>query len=157
MNCSCILKHRRFVLPFCVFALLTATAGCPKGAKNVVEGKVIYKGQKVDGKVVFHGSDGKKADGLIDPAGIYHVPDAPIGDCKITVEGMGGGGPLGGSPKSAEVPKPKDKQKSGGGGVDVPAPMAMGLAPPAKYKDPNTTDLRYTVKGGKEKFDIELK
>ena len=136
------------------------TAGCgPKGLKNVVEGKVTLKGAAVNGKVIFHGTDGKKAESPIDPKGEYHVSDPPLGDCKISIEPFGAG-VLGGVKPPPPDMKPKtkgkkDKSSEPEGGF-VTGASSMGVDPPAKYKDPNTSGLKYTVKGGKEKHDIEL-
>jgi len=139
------LRSVRLACGFLVLSvgLLVGVTGCDSKSKdpaNSVTGKVSLGGQQVDGEVVFVGTDGKQVPGPIKPDGTYIIVDPPQGEVKILVRPMGGG--VGG----AAVIQPKDAPAMGGKN-----------APPAKYHSVTTTDLKYTVTSGKQKYDIELK
>ncbi len=165
---------RRFLPSVLLVGILAIAMGCqPKGPKTLVEGKVTLKGSIVAGRVIFHGPGSKNVEAPIGPDGIYHIADAEPGDNKITIEGMSsgpagagaaGGGlmaPGGMAPSSSDKSKPRAKGKGGkdpaagieGGMVEG---AKMGVNPPGKYKDPNGSGLKFTVKNGKNTFNIEL-
>ena len=75
------------------------------------------------------GSDTTKLGAIIDN-GHYFIPNVPVGDVKIVVEGPG---------KSSDPNAP-------------PSTVVV----PAKYADPDKSGLTYTVKAGDNKHDIEL-
>jgi len=138
---------------FLLFALV-AVVGCAEGGKkNVVSGKVTLNSQPVDGEVVFTGPGNKVVSSPITPEGTYTIMDAAAGENTIQVRKMGLGGPV---VKQQPPPGVKDGKMQG---VD-PSTMlgggkSKGVEPPAKYAAP-TNGLKYTVKGGKETFNIEL-
>ena len=92
----------------------------------------------------------KRIEAPIGPDGTYFIGDPPKGTVKIAVKGIPGAAPqalprdpsLGRKKASATCPPSKI--------------LDMGVAPPAKYASPETSGLTYTVKGGKETFDIPL-
>lgn len=140
------LLSRRLAL--CSLALAVAVAvGCggSKGSKDSVSGKVTSNNQPVSGLIEFTFSDGKMLASPLAPDGGYSIPAPPKGDAKVAVKGLGAP-PGPGIKAGAEMPK----------GVDMPGGVGGGVQPPAKYGNPTTSGLTYTVKGGEEKKDFDL-
>jgi len=136
-----------------VAAVLVCLAGCSgKKPKSKVTGKVTVGDKPVMGEVVFLGDDGKEFKGVINAKdGIYTLLDAPNGQYKVAVKGMGAGLNVPGG--GGQVAPPKDAPK-----MDMPD-LARGqsVQPPAKYGDPKTSGLTFEVTGGEQTFDIPLK
>jgi len=135
-------------------SVLVWSAGCSKGAKDSVTGKVTLNGQKVAGTMTFTGPDKKSATAPINPDGTYLVENPSKGENTITVKGFGTG-PGAANPAAFQPPagdKGSDMLK------DKTVKTDMGSPPPAKYATEGpANDLKFTVKGGKEKYDIDLK
>lgn len=142
----------RFLGVLCLLVPL-ALAGCTS-KRGTVSGVVTYKGQPLgNGTVSFVSADGKGTTGAIQPDGHYQVNDAPLGPVTISV---------------VTVPPPPDASapKGWGGLGKVTDPNLVGggaagsagkyVKIPDKYKDAKSSGLTYDVKGGKQKFDIEL-
>ena len=131
---------------FLLASLLVTLAGCGgkgSGAKNTVSGKVTMNGQVVAGQVVFVGGN-KEYPSPIGPDGNYQIIDPPNGEYVVLVKP-----PIGGtiSPKGV----------GGGKGSDLPGTGAgTGTPPPAKYGTA-AGGLKFTVSGGEQKNDIDLK
>jgi hypothetical protein len=133
--------------------------GCTGGRKlqqyTELSGTVKFEGVPLHGgQIVFHGKEGE-ADktAVIHEDGTYSI-SAPVGECKIGVD------------NSMLKPGAQGKEKR-------PKGMKMGAGPkpgmgeqteikgtyvdiPAKYHDPQTSGLDYTVKKGDTKHDIDL-
>jgi hypothetical protein len=133
-------------------------AGCT-GSKRLQEhtdlkGTVKYKGQPVTGgSISFFGKEGEA--GITAPIlqdGTYSIK-APVGECKVSVD--------------------NSMLKPGGQGMERRKEQGMGAGPrpgqgeqvkitgtymeiPAKYKDPKTSGLTYTVKKSESTKDFEL-
>lgn len=154
-------------------ALVLAT-GCGKPTGSVT-GKVTYKGTPLKGGgVTFVSSEGQSSkSATINEDGTYSVQDIVAGNYKITVDtsfmktetgGYGSGFMPGGSGGAIQDNGPPP-------GVTVPegytpsSPKAMQsakkgknyVAIPPQYANPESTDLTYTVVGGAQAHDIELK
>jgi hypothetical protein len=156
MNRFDILVPRRFVPAILLIGSFLIVSGCQsKGPKNIVEGKVSLKGGSVEGMVTFIGPDNKKASSPIGPDGKYQIAEPSLGENKITVESMGGALAAGGT-KADMNPNLKGNKQVAGGGTGPKGGATMGNPPPPKYKDPDKSGLKFTVKGGKEKYDIDL-
>jgi hypothetical protein len=138
----------RPALSLLALLVLLGAAGC--SSNGSVTGKVTYKGAPLgSGTVVFIGPKAS-ATADLDAEGNYTILKAPLGAVRVTVETM---------------PPPSG---SGGGGKDKPVAMAMDASGgpstpqgkyvpiPAKYKDPSTSGLTYTVVSGKQTHDIPL-
>jgi len=152
-----------------VFAM--ATGGCGGGAPATISGKVLYKGAPVTGgNVTFVSTEGKMSKSAsINEDGTYQIADLPSGTFKICVEtesfrpqvartmskapGTGGMPPAYSAPPGASEatgyrpPVPKDPKELASRFVQIPS----------QYAKTETTDLTYTVKGGAQTHDIELK
>lgn len=138
------------VAALALLCLLTLT-GCQGNANNAtVEGSVLVDGDLANsGTVVFNPADGKGsiASGQIFKNGNYSVgigkgdlskpvaSSLPSGDYVVTVSITG--------PSTGTV---------GEGGP----PMAGASLIAAKYNSTSTTDLKFTVKPGKNVFDLQL-
>jgi len=120
-----------------------------KGDTGTVSGKVTYKGKPLPGgNVTFAGKDGKSLAAAIHEDGTYSLEKVPPGEYKVAVEteslrkaAPGGGVPPKGGDKIAPPPA-----------ADAPKYVAI----PVKYANPETSGLTYTVKTGKQTFDIDL-
>lgn len=155
--------RRSLLLP--VFLLVL---GC--GSKGTVTGKVTFKDAALPGgQVHFLAENGKSYAGDINEDGTYTVKNVPTGPKKVSVHPteppripLGGGRPGmpgGGLPKIQFGPPP---------GSNVPEEAKKGFNPikpgqkyvkdfPTKYKDPEKSELTYTVTSGEQTYDIPLK
>lgn len=111
-----------------------------------VSGKVTLDGQPMrNGTVTFHPvGAGVTGMGVITGEGQYKIsvgtsPGLPPGDYLVTVDGME---ELKSDPVPAENP--------------VRAPPAPKRLTPIKFASKDTTDLRFTVKGGGNTIDLPL-
>jgi hypothetical protein len=131
-----------------LFVLVLAFVGC--GAKpGSISGKVLFKGSPLpSGRVVFICDGGEKPVLMADIVeGVYSIPAAPVGDCKITVATY--------ETKVTAVPNmPKDAASPPGGG---PKQTGKYVAIPAKYGDPAQSGLTYRIQSGEQVKDIDLK
>ncbi|HMC65045.1 MAG TPA: hypothetical protein VKI65_08895 [Gemmataceae bacterium] len=165
-------------LAFGVFVLAGAAGlvGCG-GPEAMVAGKVTYKGEPLpSGTVTFIRDGANPASGQIKADGTYVVEYAPVGDCTITVitqtAAQNAMSPAGKSMKDADNPKYKDKFKQDeekargeknqkmqnvpGKGDALPGGETKSITIPQKYASPQSSPLKYSVKKGKNHFDIEL-
>jgi hypothetical protein len=143
-------------------ALALATAivvpGCAKQAATV-SGSVTYKGQPLKGGVVaFIPEKGATVPAQIGEDGTYTAEGVPVGEVTVTVDtsslkppaGFRGGGP----PRYEPPPnapagtkyKPPDLGSNAKNYVEIPD----------KYMDPQESGLKFTVKGGKNTYNIPL-
>jgi hypothetical protein len=117
-----------------------AAAGCSgQGVKKVtVSGTVLYKGQRLpSGILKFVGPEGSYSAASIQPDGTYTITDVVPGEIKVGVmESPAGSGSSAGD-------------KAGG-------PRAAPVSLPEKYRDPETSGVKYTVTDGTSKLDIEF-
>jgi hypothetical protein len=157
--------RRSLFLPLFLLAL-----GC--GSKGTITGKVTFKGAAVPGgQVRFLAQNGKSYSGDINEDGTYTVKNVPTGPAKVSVvpnepPATPGGGrpgpPFGGPPKDRKIQfgPPKD--------ANVPEEVKKGFDPtktgqkfvkgfPAKYKDPEKSELTHSVTSGEQTYDIPLK
>jgi hypothetical protein len=131
-----------------VAALGLALAGCG-GNTGDVSGTVRFKGKPLSGgQVTFTGQDnpGASAFAWIGTDGSYSIHGCPTGLTKITVlplERNRGGQTSGTTKRFAAASKSDQRRK----------PPSI----PLRYVDPNTTDLEFSVAGGVQHHDIELK
>jgi len=142
--------------------LLLLSAGC--SSKGAVTGKVLYQGKPLPGGTVtfFCGSKGTFTSPIKED-GSYNVDKVPAGDVKIGVETQSLNRNRGAIPKMPDGYKEKFKSMIP---QDVDAGEVMpGFASspgkyvsiPEHYSDPEKSGLTYTVTGGQQPHDIELK
>ena len=144
--------------------LLILSAGC--GSKGTVSGKVTVNDEPVRrGTVTFTASTSTWASSVpIGEDGIYTVINAPPGPVKITVASADAN-PRAGS--KLKTRKGQEKEEASGGIEDMPPSVRNrfnaaaagpgGPSVPKKYNKPETSDLTYEVKPGKQQYDIQLK
>lgn len=152
-------------------AALCVLAGCSRPVGSV-SGKVTYNGKNLKGGgVTFMNTEGGQsfAAGIAED-GTYSIPNIAGGTYKITVDTSSLKPAQGGAYGGASMPKGA-KGMGPPPGADVPegyspsSPAAAAAATnakryveiPAKYADPNQTDLTFTFNGGSVTHDIELK
>jgi hypothetical protein len=159
MNASLVQKtNARMVLVAAVCLGLAALAGCEKG-RATVSGKVTFNGQALTaGTVSFVAGPNRVGSDVIHPDGTYTIADAPIGDVTITVNTPE-------PPKGPAMARGPDKPPPGVQGMpsDMKPPGAeelgksMKIVPaPTKYKNAETSPLKFTVQPGTQTKDIDL-
>jgi hypothetical protein len=121
-------------------ALLAAAVGCGNSdiPKITLTGTVRYNGKPVSsGLLRFTGPNGFYSAASVQPDGTYTVTDVIPGELKVGImdEPQGAGGPEG---------------KSAG---PRPAPLTV----PAKFREPETSGLVYTVTADMTTLDIDIK
>jgi hypothetical protein len=118
------------VLP--VLAALLA-AGCAQEPTGDVSGRAVYNDRLLpSGTVAFYDDKGRVESSLISSDGSYHIPRAPCGEVRITVQ---------------TPPVPRGKfAKFGPPSIEIPR----------RYAEAKESGLTYTVKPGPQTFDIKL-
>ena len=119
-------------------------AGCQ--SKGHVSGKVTYKDKPlVYGTVLFVCSDGASVQAMIQRDGSYSADGLAVGEAQVAVNSP--------NPKGIGIfttwKNPAKKPPP----LEVPGWFEI----PARYGDVGTSKLAFTVKGGANTFDIELK
>jgi hypothetical protein len=122
-------------------AVLIAAPGCgDKGVKKVtVSGTVSYKGQKLQSGILkFVGPEGAYSAAAIQPDGTFVITDVVPGEVKVGVmEAPGGSGSSSG-------------EKGSG-------PKAAPVSLPEKFREPDTSGVKYTITAETTELHIELK
>jgi len=130
-----------------LFAAVLLVGCSGSGPSTLVTGKVTLDGKQVTGTVTFTGPDNKEVTSPIGPDGMYHITDPALGENKVSVKGMlGVGGIAGPTPPPGKGSPPMPGKTSTAG---------SGVNPPPKYASPDN-GLKYTVKRGKQNYDIPL-
>jgi len=144
------IRIRLVLLPALILAL---SIGCAKNANRSAElsGKVTYKGQPVTGgsMTLFVGEGGYPVG--ISPDGSYSANQLPEGEATATV-----------TTDALSPNKPKYGGGKAGGGMSPPpegkgGPTGTYVKIPDKYKFKDKSDLKVTLKAGKQQKDFELK
>lgn len=116
-------------LPVCFLGLTIALAGCAAETKKVtVKGTVSYKGEPLQSGILqFVGADGAYSAAVVQPDGTFIITDVVPGEVKVGVQEAPGG-------SGSSDPK-ADK------GGKHRAPVSL----PAKYRNAETSGLKYTI------------
>jgi hypothetical protein len=151
-------------------AALLGAAGCK--SYGDVSGKVTYKGQPLKGGTVTFTTPGKgSVSAPIAEDGSYTAARVPAGEARIAVETKSVGPPaqtkgpaaFKRGPPKLRPPKDKDLESMP---KDAHAPMSGDLPKadykrfvpvPEQYADPEKSGLTFTVTGGPQTHDIDLK
>lgn len=155
----------RFGRGLLLASLLALSAGC--SSKGKVSGKVYYKNEplKVGMVQFFPEKEGGNFSSPIGTDGSYTISKLPPGPAKISITSSSanpmekgiapGGGPMAmkGMKGAAEMMR---KGKEQAGDAAPPSDSKGGKAVPAKYGDPETSNLSINVTGGSQTFDIKL-
>lgn len=132
-----------------LFALLLVplATGCGSGkAGATVSGKVTYQGKPLSsGIVTFVPDSGPAHHTEIKSDGSYRLANVPVGPVRIGVQTKSG---QSGSPSKEPTGKEDGKM------ADTRWKESLI---PTHYTDPNQSQLTYTVKKGKQQFDIDLR
>ncbi|HET6572936.1 MAG TPA: hypothetical protein VFG68_04985 [Fimbriiglobus sp.] len=120
--------------------VLVVGSGCSsKGIKKVtVNGTVSYKGQKLhSGILKFSGPGGSYSAASIQPDGTYVITDVVPGEVKVGImESPSGSGSSSGERSSA--------------------PRVAPVSLPEKYRDPETSGVKYTITDDTSELNIEF-
>jgi hypothetical protein len=150
--------------------LVGLTAGCG-ASQGTVSGKVLYRGQPLTGGAVTYFPDSGKGafTTRIKPDGSYSLPKVPVGKVRIAI-----------APAAQRHmdPQMQAMARAVKSGKDRPSPEMIEKMPPnmraaleespspgpgrpppipPQYTDPDKSGLEYTVTGGSQTHDIELK
>ena len=144
--------------------LLVLALGCGPDykARGSVKGRVTTnKKPLTSGTVMFQSQNGMSASARIDTQGNYVMPDAPLGECTVTVivEGLPRDPSVHARLKGKGPKMPEMKAPEGAGAPDLPSsPMVPKEIVPidAKYSKPETSGLKFTVQKGEQEYNIEL-
>ena len=120
-------------------AILLAGSGCAdKGIKKItLKGTVTYEGKPVtSGLLKIIGPGGNYSAASIQDTGRYEVTEVVPGELKIGV-----------------METPQGSGSSSGGGAAKVAPLSL----PEKFRDPETSGVKYTITEGTRELNIELK
>jgi hypothetical protein len=125
-----------------VLAVAVVTvAGCNKSVKKVtVNGSITYKGQPLQSGIVqFVGSDGGAYSAAsIQPGGNFIMTDVVPGDVKVAVQAAPGG------------------SGSSSGGSDQPAQKGAPVNLPDKFRNAETSELKYTITPDTTELKIDI-
>jgi hypothetical protein len=145
-----------------VLLLLALATGC--ASKSTITGKVTYQDKPLTGGVVLFVSESGKGTGRseIGTDGSYTIENMPTGQAKIAVDTTSAQGtqpPGANAPKGMMPPPGTDvPSASAKSGVYGSGNSARGAAViPDQYKNADTSGLTYTVKGGSQTHNIDLK
>jgi hypothetical protein len=135
------------------FAAALGVAGCGNPI-GTVTGKVNYKGSPLKGgEVVFFGANGQSAQSEIKEDGTYTIDKLVAGPAKICVKTSQLKPPAPGTRRFNPVPEGAPGEMK----QESPEEKAKRyVAIPEKYEDPKTSGKEYTVKSGKQEFNIDL-
>jgi hypothetical protein len=134
--------------------VLVGLPGCG-GSTGTVTGKVSYKGTLLKGgNITFLGEEGKGSmSAPIGEDGSYKLDRVPVGEAKITVETDS----LRRRTMAPSYQAPPDAPKSAGSaGISAEEAQRRFVEIPKVYDDPAQTTLKYTVKAGRQEFDVKL-
>lgn len=132
--------------------LLLFAVGCGGGSSRSAElsGKVLYKNAPVTGgsMTLYIGDAGYPV--TINPDGSYSANQLPVGEAVVTID-----------TEALNTNQPAYGGKQGSGMSPVPEganPGSVGkyVKIPEKYKSPDKSDLKITLKKGKQEKDLTL-
>jgi len=121
---------------------MIAVSGCSKGIKKVtVSGTVSYKGQPLQSGILkFIGPEGAYSAAAIQPDGTFIITDVVPGEVKVGIMEAPGG--------TGSSSSPDDKKAA-------PRPKPASL--PEKYREPETSGLKYTITPETKELTIDIK
>jgi hypothetical protein len=149
------MTHRSFSTRLWALALglglLALTAGCSgnKSSKVTVQGKVTYASQPAAGvRITFKGANNDTVSTLTKAGGNYIVTEVPRGEVKVAVE----------TPPSMTLYGNRAPAPPKGTPVIAPAEGEVSKATrlPTKYRDPESSGLRYTVEQSNQEINVDL-
>jgi len=133
-------------------AALIALAGITGGRSATVTGRVTLQGRPVIcGSIILVGPDGRSAAGRIEPDGTFTVANAPTGEVTVAVT----------SPDplvqhyAAQIKTSRERVPVTQWAA-MPVDRRQWFVLPKKYEDARTSDVKLTVKGGRNEYDVTL-
>lgn len=121
--------------------LFVATSGCSSGIKKVtVSGTVSYKGQPLQSGILkFVGPEGSYSAASVQPDGTFTVTDVVPGEIKVGI-----------------MESPAGYGSSSGDKKGPARPSAAASSLPQKYREPETSDLKYTITSDTKDLRIDI-
>jgi hypothetical protein len=114
----------------------------PESGANL-EGTVKYGTDKVQVALIIVKGTDSAAQGWVNDDGTYRIENVPLGEVTIAVNVQAAKGPLQG--RAMAQSRSGDK---------TPLPRVIEI--PAKYADPNTSDIKTTIEKGENTFPIVI-
>jgi hypothetical protein len=131
---------------------IIALAAMTGGRSATVTGRVTLQGRPVIcGSIVLVATDGRSAAGRIEPDGSFTVANAPTGDVTVTVASPD---PL--VQHYASQIKTTRERVPVTQWAAMPVDRKQWFVLPKKYEDSRTSDLKLTIKGGRNECDVTL-
>jgi hypothetical protein len=142
------------------FLIVAGSIGGVIGCGNqtgTVSGKVYYKGEALKGgNVTFVNAENKVSRlATIQEDGSYKVEKLPAGEATITVETRSLK-PVARGNLPSYSPPPGKEPPGGYKPPDFAANAKRYMPIPDRYAKPETSNLKYTVKGGSQDHEIKL-
>jgi len=150
-------KNRFPSLSAAVFLIFACGCGGSGGGgdKDLVKGRVTLNGQAVAGQVIFVAADKKEYPTVIALNGDYQLTKLPKGEYSVLVKSGMGSAP--GAPAMGGADKIKSDKMGKNLVLETKKDESGGAEPPAKYSQlGGGNDLKVTVTGGDQKYDIVL-
>ena len=143
-----------------ISGLLLLGLGC--GSRGTVTGTVSYKGTPIPaGTIVFTPDSGEPAVNAPIADGKYTADKVPPGPAKVSVSSTvaegGGMTPMQMALQKSGGKPPEDMPEGARKLMEGASQAKRGVKIPDDYGDPAKSGLTYTVKGGKQTQDFDLK
>ncbi len=148
-----VVRRVRRASAILIFTLLVVGCGRSKGT---LSGKVTYRGAPLPGGSITivpeKGNAAQTVSGKIESNGTYSVSNVPVGAVKVSIR-VSEPTPF----AEARIP-PSEMAAKGNEAVKPRAnPAQPTVRLPLEYSDPEKSGLRYTINGGSQTQDIDLK
>jgi hypothetical protein len=139
----------------CVAMAALASCGNPRETRlpetgATLEGTVTYKGDQLQFAQIQVLGEGRMATGRIGEDGRYRVENCPLGQVKVGVNTAAARGEY--TSKTMQGGVYKGPEAKGKGRVDL-----KFMDVPAKFADPEKSELSTSVREGTNTYDIDIK
>ncbi len=150
-----VVRHMHRASAILFLLLLMPLVGCGR-SKGTLSGKVTYRGAPLPGGTITivpeKGNAAQTMSGKIESNGTYSVANVPAGAVKVSIR-VSEPTPF----AEARIP-PSEIAAKGNEAFKPPANSAQPTVRlPLEYSDPDKSGLRYTINGGAQSQDIDLK
>ena len=134
-------------LALVLMAALAAGPGCAGKKTTTLHGTVTYKGAPVSvGAIYFHGPDDRMAMGNLGEDGTFTATDVPLGEVRVSLQVRDPGAYARQMKDATNRPPANTRGRA--------RPTVTSI--PARYADPNTSAIKYSVDSRTRELDVHL-